>query len=74
MKFINSGLWVGLLILAFAIIVQSLKFKEGFVPTSDQQCGIDMPPCPFGSACINGYCGSMETPKLPESSGLPVVP
>jgi len=37
-------------------------------------CGVDLPPCPFGTRCINGYCKTDLQPPFSPSSGLPVKP
>lgn len=37
-------------------------------------CGVDLPPCAFGTRCINGYCKTDLQPPLQASSGLPVKP
>ena len=49
--------------------------KEGFIGDPNaQQCGVDKPPCPFRTACMNGYCVGTNPPALPTSTGLPVIP
>ncbi len=37
-------------------------------------CGVDIPSCPPGTRCINGYCKGEETLPISASSGLPVKP
>lgn len=69
------SIWISLFLLAAAILIQRFTLREGFlVPISDRRCGLGMPPCSFGSACINGYCAKAEPPGLPKSTGLPVIP
>ena len=51
----------------------SVVLNEGFVGNT-QMCGLDMPDCPFGTHCGNGFCVSTEPPRLPPNSGLPVFP
>ena len=49
--------------------------REGFIGDANaQQCGVDQPPCPFGTACINGWCIGTNPPLLPATTGLPVYP
>lgn len=58
------------------------KFRtEGFTnPTSWYTgimpgfCGVDLPPCPHGTRCINAYCQPDLKPEMPPTSGLPVYP
>lgn len=51
---------------------------EGYVnyntDVPEGQCGVDLPPCPFGTRCINGYCKTESQPFMDPSSGLPVKP
>ncbi len=56
-----------------------MKYRsEGFenyntdVPAG--MCGVDLPPCPFGTRCINGFCKNEDTIPISPSSGLPVKP
>jgi len=56
-----------------------MKYRsEGFedyntgVPAG--MCGVDLPPCPFGTRCINGFCKTEAQPPMAPSSGLPVKP
>lgn len=56
-----------------------MRFRtEGFVnymtDVPEGMCGVDLPPCPFGTRCINGYCKTESQPFMPPSSGLPVKP
>lgn len=65
--------------LLFFLLTISLSFyfasKETFIGDPNaQQCGVDKPPCPFGTACINGYCIGTNPPTLPPNTGLPVIP
>jgi hypothetical protein len=65
--------------LGFFLVAILLSFyfvsKEGFIGDPNaQRCGVDQPPCPFGTACINGYCIGTNPPALPTSTGLPVIP
>jgi hypothetical protein len=51
---------------------------EGFETYStgvpEGMCGVDLPPCAFGTRCINGYCKAENTIPISPSSGLPVKP
>jgi hypothetical protein len=56
-----------------------MKFRtEGytnyFTDIPEGMCGVDLPPCPFGSRCMNGYCKTDIAPSMPTTSGLPVKP
>ena len=68
--------WVALGLFAVALYLSFLlKPKEGFIGSPDaMRCGVDQPPCPFGLVCANGYCLNTTPPKVPESTGLPVLP
>lgn len=65
-----------LFIFIIALLVSFLNIQnEGFIGDPNaKQCGVDQPPCPFGTACMNGWCIGTNPPKLPESTGLPVLP
>ena len=47
-------------------------FIDGFVDA--KRCGVDLPSCPVGLRCMNGYCKSDITPVLPHFSDLPLTP
>ena len=56
-----------------------MKFRtEGFenytTDVPEGMCGVDLPPCAFGTRCINGYCKTEAQPPMAPSSGLPVYP
>jgi hypothetical protein len=56
-----------------------MRFRtEGFTNYNtdipEGMCGVDLPPCPFGTRCINGYCKTDAQPPFASSSGLPVKP
>jgi hypothetical protein len=69
-----------LLTVAFLLVVcdRVMRPREGFTNWNtnvpEGMCGVDMPPCPFGTACQNGYCKTTEPPTLPVFSDLPVLP
>lgn len=65
-----------ILVFSFAILLTFLKVqRESFIGSPyAQQCGVDKPPCPFGTACINGYCVGTNPPPIPKTTGLPVLP
>ena len=69
-------LWSSLILLLFSVALSFIIVKyENFIGSPDaQQCGIDMPPCLFGSYCGNGYCINTNPPALPPNTGLPVYP
>ncbi len=46
--------------------------REGFVDKI--RCGVDLPSCPEGLRCMNGYCKSDIPPTLPPLSDLPIRP
>jgi hypothetical protein len=62
-----------LLLVACVLLVANYQFSEGFANPVGM-CGLDLPPCPHGSRCMNGYCSSVSAPIQPSSSGLPVYP
>lgn len=49
-------------------------FTDYYTGIPAGMCGVDMPPCPFGTRCINGYCKTEATIPISPSSGLPVKP
>lgn len=65
---------------AFFLVIcdRVMRVNEGFtnwntnIPSG--MCGVNMRPCPFGTACINGYCKQTQPPTLPYFSDLPVKP
>ena len=69
-----------LLVVAFLLVLcdRALRVTEGFTNwqtgVPEGRCGVDLSPCPFGTACINGYCKTTEPPTLPFFSDLPVKP
>ena len=69
-------IWTSLALLCFAITLSFLVVQyEHFIGSpDDQRCGIDQPPCPFGTYCGNGYCIGTTPPPLPATTGLPVYP
>jgi hypothetical protein len=51
---------------------------EGFADfqtsVPEGMCGVDLPSCPDGTRCINGFCKKEDPPLMSPSSGLPVKP
>lgn len=72
----NGSMWTSLVLFLFVILVSFLYTSyEGFIGDANAaRCGVDQPPCPFGTACMNGYCVGTNPPPLPETTGLPVLP
>lgn len=63
-------LFLGMVLLSFFVLR-----KESFIGSPDaQRCGVDLPPCPQGQTCWNGYCNVSTPPQLPIDTGLPVLP
>jgi hypothetical protein len=69
-------LWTSLVLLLFSVGLSFfLAGYENFIGSPDaQRCGIDMPACPFGSYCGNGYCLDGNPSPLPPDTGLPIFP
>ena len=42
-----------LLLVACVLLVANYQFSEGFANPVGM-CGLDLPPCPHGSRCMNG--------------------
>lgn len=69
-----------LVIVAFLLVLcdRAVRLSEGFanwetgIPAG--MCGVGIRPCPFGTACINGYCKPTNPPTMPYFSDLPVKP
>ena len=59
---------------ALMIFTSMTRAMEGFYDASAPRCGVNMPPCGPGMACVNGYCNRAAPPKIPEYTGLPVYP
>ncbi len=82
----NRELLSAFIILLIACILlgcdRFLRYRtEGFTGFSDWYtgimpgfCGVDLPPCPHGTRCINAYCQPDLQPSMPPTSGLPVKP
>lgn len=47
--------------------------EQPIVSQAAMQCGVDMPPCPEGTKCMNGYCMGLDVPVM-KGKGLRVVP
>ena len=79
----NNEMVSALIILLVACVLFGcsafMRFRtEGFVnyytSVPEGTCGVDLPPCAFGTRCINGFCKTEDTIPIPSSSGLPVKP
>ena len=72
----SSSLICSLWLLTLSILLTFyMTRQEGFIGDQNaQQCGINHSPCPFGTACMNGWCVGTNPPSLPNSTGLPVLP
>lgn len=65
---------LGILLIAI-LLAYYLQVDEGFIGDPNaQRCGVNQPPCPFGTACMNGWCIGTNPPQLPPTTGLPVLP
>ena len=49
-------------------------YIEPFEGSMDAACGVDMAPCNYPLQCVNGYCKSVNPPRRPVSTGIPVLP
>ena len=48
---------------------------EGFVIGNRYiRCGVDLPPCAFGTRCMNGICDNPVQAQLRDRNPLPVLP
>ena len=69
-----------LVIAAFLLVLcdRVMRVPEGFTNwdtrVPEGMCGVGLRPCPFGTACMNGYCNTTQPPTLPYLSDLPVKP
>ena len=71
----SGALFCSIGILLIAVFLSYYSSTEGFINDPNaQQCGIDKPSCPYGTACMNGWCIGTNPPALPETTGLPVYP
>ena len=68
------------LIVLITLLILHMRRVEGFINgsaagTNAPRCGVEFPAgCPLGTRCVNGYCASVDPPRLPPFSDLPVVP
>ena len=68
-----------LVIVAFLLVLcDSAMRVEGFTNWDTNvpygMCGVDLPPCAFGTSCLNGFCRKTDPPTMPYFSDLPVLP
>lgn len=77
---ISNITWLLLLVGTCALLLgQAAFFKEGFMfgqPPAGQpgvRCGVDLPECSSGLACMNGFCRAPQAPPLLDNE-LPVYP
>ena len=62
------------LVAGFFLFIYPAYFDEGFTSgMSGIRCGVDLPICPPGLQCMNGFCGSSSQPPLLQNQ-LPVYP
>lgn len=74
------------LVLFFLVVIGLLTYynvykrEEAFINGSAAgdavapRCGVEFPACPPGTRCVNGYCASVDVPRMPAMSDLPVLP
>jgi len=64
-----------ILIIGAGLILLGLSgFREGFqAGMPGRRCGVDLPTCPPGTQCMNGFCETPKAPALPKNE-LPVYP
>jgi len=64
-----------LLVIGIGVVLLGVSgFQEGFqTGLPGRRCGLDLPTCPPGLQCMNGFC---ETPSMPAllKNQLPVYP
>jgi len=66
---------VGLLVADRIYRINPYLANEGFTSGSPyMRCGVDLPPCPFPTRCMNGICGDPEQRQLHDRNPLPVLP
>ena len=72
---------LALLVIACILLVADRFLRvgatEGFlnqIPPDAPRCGVDIPTCPSGTMCMNGFCAPTTEVVLPTNTGLPVVP
>ena len=74
LEFNNSTLFI-LLVGVCCILLLNAGFRsEGFKSGEPGiRCGVDMPNCPDGLQCLNGFCQKAVAPQLLDNE-LPVFP
>jgi len=68
--------------IAIALLVADRLFRinpflvsEGFqISGYPTRCGTDLPPCSYGTRCMNGFCRGTDKPQLYDRNPLPVTP
>lgn len=75
----TSLLFIALIAFALVVFRSYFRYEEEAFRNYNTNvpygfCGVDLPPCPYPLRCVNAYCRSEDTPHMPESSGLPVLP
>jgi hypothetical protein len=66
---------VGLLIADRIYRINPFLIREGFVSGGAYtRCGVDLPPCPFGTRCMNGICANPVQVQRIDRNPLPVLP
>jgi hypothetical protein len=71
----RGALFCSIGILLIALLLSFYSTTEGFINDPNASpCGVDKPPCPYGTACMNGWCIGTNPPALPPTTGLPVLP
>jgi hypothetical protein len=66
---------IGLLVADRIYRINPFLVKEGFISANDYtRCGVDLPPCAFGTRCINGICKNPVQAQIVDRNPLPVLP
>jgi hypothetical protein len=72
---ILAGIAITLLIVDRYVRINPFLAGEGFqISGYPTRCGTDLPPCPYKTRCMNGFCRGTEQPQLYDRNPLPVTP
>ena len=61
------------LLLGAFIFSKHSRINEGFSSVNGR-CGLNLPPCPAGTKCMNGYCQTYTPPVQPKMTELSLLP
>jgi hypothetical protein len=64
----------GIFLVALLLSFLTVKYEAFIGSPNARRCGVDTAPCSFGQSCLNGWCVDGDPPRVPQTTGLPVLP